>query len=93
MSEPNVTRRAVKRLFLITTAIVWIPLAGLIVLPTMASSAEDAAQGALIFLGLFPLIAFLYVIWIIVAITAAITLFVTRSKPDQRAEAERYLHH
>jgi hypothetical protein len=80
MREPSVTRRAVKRLFVITTAIVWIPLASITAFLTVILTPEESAQGALVIVGLFPLIAFAFVIWTIVAITAALTMFVTRSK-------------
>jgi hypothetical protein len=80
MSEPNVTRRAIKRLFVITTLITWAPLIGLFTFLAVVLTPEDSAQGALVVIGIFPLIAFMFVVWVVIAAASAITMFATRSR-------------
>jgi hypothetical protein len=80
MSGPNVTRRAIKRLFLITTVITWGLIIGLFAILAAGATPEDSAQGALVVIGIFPFIAFIFIMWVVIAVASAITMFATRSR-------------
>ncbi|KAA0699453.1 hypothetical protein DTW90_08695 [Neorhizobium sp. P12A] len=77
MSGPNATRRAIKRLFVIITVITWVPLVCIFAFLAVVLTPEDSAQGALVIIGILPLIEFMFVVWVVIAVGYAIAMFAT----------------
>lgn len=69
-----------KRLFVLSTVICWGLLIGLFTILAASVTRVDSAQGALIAIGVFPFIAFIFILWVVIALASAITMFATRSR-------------
>jgi hypothetical protein len=80
MSGPNVAWRPMKRLFVISTMISWGLIIGLFTILAASVTREDSAQGALVVIGVFPFIAFIFIMWVVIAFASAITMFATGSR-------------
>lgn len=83
MSEISVKKWTIKRFFVVATVLAWGLIIGILSILAAITSPEDSAQGALIVIAVFPVIAFIFLIWVVSAVGFAITMFVakSRSKP------------
>lgn len=80
MNGISFKRRVTKRVFVFATILAWGLIIAMIIFLEAITSPEDSAQGALIVLAFLPVIEFVFLIWVVVAVGSAIMMFVTRSR-------------